>query len=327
MKRFIAAVCLSTLLLCSCESQTAWLKPYTVVTAGKTSDVASMLHNDTWQGFAEDLGVLSVEENQSGINPDTVSEINSTEILLTGTTDHTVITAHNVFQQTPPASITKILTALVALKYGGDLDKEITLKDDVYVDIWDAQVCGFEAGDVITLRTLLYAMLIYSGNDAANAVASAVSDGDITAFCELMTEEAHRLGATQTNFTTPNGLDQPDHYTTAYDLYLIFNECLKYDLFKDAISQPSYVAKYTHNGEAVERTFETTNQYLLGLRELSEGVSIIGGKTGTTDNAGYCLILYVEDREGNGYISVLIGCPDKDVLYASMTKLLSDIRK
>ena len=116
--------------------------------------------------------------------------------------------------------------------------------------------------------------------------------------------------------------------TTAYDLYLIFKECLKYDVFKDAISiRPSYTADFTRDGQEMQQTYETTNYYLLGYKTPPDGVSIIGGKTGTTDNAGLCLILYVEDASGNGYISVLLGCPDKDTLYSSMSKLLSKIRK
>ena len=215
----------------------------------------------------------------------------------------------------------------MALETVQDLDQEVTLTDDVNVAVADAQVCGFKAGDKMTLKTLLYCMLIYSGNDAANAVASAVSGGDIPAFCDKMNAEAQRLGATQTHFVTPNGLDDPDHYTTAYDLYLIFNECLKYDLFKDAIHQAHYTAVFTRNGQEVQQTYDSTNYYLLGNKTPPEGVSIIGGKTGTTDNAGLCLILYVEDGSGNGYISVLLGCPDKDTLYSSMSKLLSDISK
>jgi D-alanyl-D-alanine carboxypeptidase (penicillin-binding protein 5/6) len=324
MNKIIASVCLSALLLCGCSGQTEYLKSYTVVTAGTTSDISSMLHTEVWQSFASDLGVVSAQDSETGINADGIS---GTEILLTGTTDHTVISAYNVYKQMPPASITKILTALVALKYGGDLDQQITLNDDVYVSVWDAQVCGFEAGDVISLRTLLYSMLVYSGNDAANAIASAVGNGDIAAFCDMMNEEAASLGATQTHFVTPNGLDDPDHYTTAYDLYLIFNECLKYDVFKDAISQSSYTATYIHNGEEYSQTWHSTNYYLLGYKSPPEGVSVIGGKTGTTDNAGMCLILYVEDEEGNGYISVLLGCIDKDTLYDSMSNLLSNIRK
>ena len=327
MKRILAAACICSVLLCGCQSQTAYLKPYTVVTASKTADAASMLNIEAWEGFAENLGVVSVEDSENGINQETLSQLDAKEIFLTGTTDKTVITAKNIYTQMPPASITKILTALVALETVQDLDQEVTLTDDVNVDVADAQVCGFKAGDKMTLKTLLYCMLIYSGNDAANAVASAVSGGDIPAFCDKMNAEAQRLGATQTHFVTPNGLDDPDHYTTAYDLYLIFNECLKYDLLKDAIHQAHYTAVFTRNGQEVQQTYDSTNYYLLGNKTPPEGVSIIGGKTGTTDNAGLCLILYVEDGSGNGYISVLLGCPDKDTLYSSMSKLLSDISK
>ena len=327
MKKILAAVCICSVLLCGCQSQTAYLKPYTVVTASKTADAASMLNIEAWEGFAENLGVVSVEDSENGINQETLSQLDAKEIFLTGTTDKTVITAKNIYTQMPPASITKILTALVALETVQDLDQEVTLTDDVNVDVADAQVCGFKAGDKMTLKTLLYCMLIYSGNDAANAVASAVSGGDIPAFCDKMNAEAQRLGATQTHFVTPNGLDDPDHYTTAYDLYLIFNECLKYDLFKDEIHQAHYTAVFTRNGQEVQQTYDSTNYYLLGNKTPPEGVSIIGGKTGTTDNAGLCLILYVEDGSGNGYISVLLGCPDKDTLYSSMSKLLSDISK
>ena len=329
MKKLLAAVCVCSMLLCGCQSQGTYLKPYAGVTASKTADVSSMIDTRVWEGFAADLGVVSVDDSENGIDSETLSQIDAKEVFLPGTTDSTVLTAYNIYTQMPPASITKILTALVALQSVSDkdLDQEVTLTDDVNIDVADAQVCGFKPGDKMTLRTLLYCMLIYSGNDAANAVASAISGGDIPAFCDKMNETAAKLGATQTHFVTPNGLDDPDHYTTAYDLYLIFKECLKYDVFKDAIHQASYTADFTRDGQEMQQTYETTNYYLLGYKTPPDGVSIIGGKTGTTDNAGLCLILYVEDASGNGYISVLLGCPDKDTLYSSMSKLLSKIRK
>ena len=266
-----------------------------------------------------------MDESSSGLGADAMSGVDASEIFLTGTTDAQVIAAHHIYDQMPPASITKILTALTALRSGIDFDTEFTLTDDVVIDIYDAQVCGYVPGDVVSLRTLFYSMLIYSGNDAANAVASAVSGGDMAAFCEEMNRIASELGATHTHFVTPNGLDDPDHYTTAYDLYLIFNECLKYDEFRDAIAQSGYTGTYTHNGETVSKTWDSTNYYLLGKRTPPEGVIVVGGKTGTTDKAGLCLILYVEDSTGKGYISVLLGCPDKDTLYESMSNLLANI--
>ena len=241
-------------------------------------------------------------------------------------TDSSVIYGKNIYDQMYPASITKVMTAIIAIEEG-NLSDAVTANDDVVIREAGASMAGIKPGDTFTLEQLLYGLMIPSGNDAANAVASAVSGGDIPAFCDKMNAEAQRLGATQTHFVTPNGLDDPDHYTTAYDLYLIFNECLKYDLFKDAIHQAHYTAVFTRNGQEVQQTYDSTNYYLLGNKTPPEGVSIIGGKTGTTDNAGLCLILYVEDGSGNGYISVLLGCPDKDTLYSSMSKLLSDISK
>lgn len=329
--KHIRTIILSLLLaalLSGCGAQTSYLKPYTTAADDKDQMAAAMLRTDQAAGFAADLGVISLSEAASGYGA-ALDDVDATEIFLTGTTEARVIAAKGIFTQMPPASITKILTALTALKSGIDLDETFTLTDDVVIDIWDAQVCGYEPGDQVTLKTLLYSMLVYSGNDAANAVASAVSGGDIPAFCDQMNQIAASLGATRTHFVTPNGLDDPDHYTTAYDLYLIFRECLNYDLFRDAFGLSSYTGTYIHNGAQVSKTWESTNYYLLGNRTPPEGVHVIGGKTGTTTKAGLCLILYVEAGEESGqpkgYISVLLGSPDKDTLYASMTNLLSNI--
>ena len=242
-------------------------------------------------------------------------------------TDHTVEYGYNLFERLYPASTTKILTALVAIK-NSDMDDVVTVSRNAAASSfgWEDQVCGLQEGDQLTMRDLLYGLLLWSGNDNAVAIAEHVG-GDVDTFMEMVNDQAAELMATGTHFVTPNGLHDPDHYTTAYDLYLIFNECLKYDLFKDAIHQAHYTAVFTRNGQEVQQTYDSTNYYLLGNKTPPEGVSIIGGKTGTTDNAGLCLILYVEDGSGNGYISVLLGCPDKDTLYSSMSKLLSDISK
>jgi len=311
---------------CGADSA-AYLMPYTAGSSDDQLDPTSVLSADAADGFAANLGVVSVSDSTSSAAKSSVSGIDATEVFLAGTTDNKVLAAYNIYKTMPPASLTKILTALVALKSNTDLDKEYTLTDDVTVSVADAQVCGFKSGDVVTLRTLLYCMLIYSGNDAANAVASAVSGGDISSFCSEMNKEAKSLGATQTNFVTPNGLDDPNHYTTAYDLYLIFKECLKYDVFKDAISKSGYTASFTRSGKKVTQYYASTDYYLLGTKSAPSGIKVVGGKTGTTDQAGLCLILYVTDSKGKGYISVLLGSADKNSLYSSMNNLLSDINK
>ncbi len=301
------------------------LEPYSEASADSTDDTVSLLGVSAFQAFAEDLGVISVADNNAGYNKDAQSGVSANSIFLAGTENGEVITASNIFAQIAPASTTKILTALVAVKYSSDdLDKEFTLTNAVTVEDWDSSNAGFEPGDVVTLRTLIYSMLVVSGNDAANAVAIAVA-GDISSFADLMNETAKSLGATHSHFTEPHGLDRENHFTTAYDLYLIFRECLKYDLFVDAVGRSSYTAHFTRDGEAVTLEFDSTDKYLTGDVEAPEGVVIVGGKTGTTDNAGHCLILYVKDSEGTGYVSVIMGAQEVGILYSSMSALLSNL--
>ena len=327
MKKLLAAVCVCSMLLCGCQSQGTYLKPYAGVTASKTADVSSMIDTRVWEGFAADLGVVSVDDSENGIDSETLSQIDAKEVFLTGTTDSTVLTAYNIYTQMPPASITKILTALVALQSVSDkdLDQEVTLTDDVNIDVADAQVCGFKPGDKMTLRTLLYCMLIYSGNDAANAVASAVSGGDIPAFCDKMNETAAKLGATQTHFVTPNGLDDPDHYTTAYDLYLIIKEFSKHDLAYMIDSLTSYDFTYTDaDGNEQVVTIEPTNEFLTGEVNLPDGYSIGSWKTGTTEEALNCLIMeFKNDSTGDEYVVLVAGADGKEALYSAMTNLIN----
>ena len=328
-RRIITSFLVLALLLvpAGCGANTKVRKPYTIMTSDRTVTAASMLPSEAFKGFAEDIGVISISDSEEGVNPSAMKNVDAKEIFLAATTDHEILAAKNIFETMPPASITKILTALLTLESGLDLDEKYTLTNDIQVSDPDAQMCGFEVGDVVSLRTLLYCTLIYSGNDAANAVASAVSGGNVPEFCKQMNERAAQLGATQTHFVTPNGLDTPDHYTSAYDLYLIFRECIKYDVFMDAVHQSSYTAFFERGGEEYSFTFPSTNHYFIDEADPPEGITIVGGKTGTTDNAGTCLILYVEDKSGNGYISLLLGSPDKETLYDSMTKLLSNLNK
>ena len=234
----------------------------------------------------------------------------------------------NAHDKMYPASITKILTCIVAIEMLDDLDKTATITQSDIDTVWEtgATSADFTVGEVVTYRDMLMGAMLPSGADACRALANNTC-GSQEKFVEKMNQLVNKLGLKDSHFVNTTGIHDDDHYTTAYDLYLIFNECLKYDLFKDAIHQAHYTAVFTRNGQEVQQTYDSTNYYLLGNKTPPEGVSIIGGKTGTTDNAGLCLILYVEDGSGNGYISVLLGCPDKDTLYSSMSKLLSDISK
>lgn len=234
--------------------------------------------------------------------------------------------AKNIFDKRYPASLTKIMTALVAIKYG-NLDDMIEIDYNALDIDPDSSVCYLQLGDHYTLRQLIYGLLIASGNDAANAIAYHVA-GSEDAFVALMNEEARKLGATQTHFVNAHGLQDENHYTTAYDIYLMFNEAMKYDIFSDAINQQSYTVTYqAADGYQYERTWFATNYYFAGLSQAPYDVTIFGGKTGTTDEAGACLSLLSKDPYGNSYFSIIMNAETKEILYEDMNEMLELIVK
>lgn len=231
--------------------------------------------------------------------------------------------AKNLYEHLYPASTTKILTAYVTLKYCEDLDVYVTVSEKAVDQAPDSSVCNLKAGDVIKLRDLLYGLMLRSGNDAAVAIAEHVS-GDVDSFAELMNKEAIAMGATQSHFVNPNGLPDKNHYTTVYDMYLIFAKAVENQTFVDLISAKSHDVIYTNaNGEAVERTWESTNHYLTEAVSAPEGFTIVGGKTGTTGEAGYCLVLYSYNSSNQPIISIVFKADGKSNLYLLMNEMLA----
>lgn len=233
-----------------------------------------------------------------------------------------VLYADRLYEQLYPASTTKIMTAYITLKYG-NLDDIVTVGANATVFEPEAQLCGLQEGDKISLYDLLCGLLLYSGNDNAVAIAEHLS-GSVEAFVQKMNEEAWALGATHTHFVNPHGLHDENHYTTAYDLYLMFNACIQDSRFLDIISMQSHTASIT-GADGTVRTEEwtPTNYYSAGAVEQPEGIQVLGGKTGTTDEAGSCVILYDQNLNSSPYISIIMGAPDKSILYDDMTLLLT----
>lgn len=213
------------------------------------------------------------------------------------------------------------MTAYLAFKYG-NMDDIVTVSDSVSSFASDEVVCNLQPGDTVTLYDLLCGLLLRSGNDCGVAIAEHIS-GSVEAFAELMNSEAKALGATGSHFVNPHGLHNENHYTTAYDLYLIFNACIQDQRFMDIISMDSYTMNLT-GADGTTRTFDVvpTNYYSSGKINAPEGIRVFGGKTGTTDETGCCVILYSEDLEKNPYISIIMGAEDKSFLYQEMNRLL-----
>ncbi len=251
---------------------------------------------DTYSSVAEGAGVFNMTTNE-------------------------VLYSQNLLTRLFPASTTKVLTAYIIIK-DCDLNEFVTVSEEAAKQAKDSSTIGLKAGDRITVNDLLYGLMLHSGNDAAEALAEHHS-GTIEAFAEVMTEEAHRIGATNSQFKNPSGLPDEEHYTTVYDMYLIFNEALKQEKFVDIISCNRKNAVYNDKkGNPVEKTYSNHSRYHDGRVKTPEGFEIIGGKTGTTYDAGYCLVLYSKNPEGDGIISIVFKADGTHNLYLLMNDIL-----
>ena len=259
-------------------------------------------------------------------------EVNARAAVLVDTSDSTILYGKNEHQKMYPASITKIMTALLTLEAveRGELrmDQVITASETAFFDmIADGSTAGIKAGEQMLLKDLLYCMMLVSANEACNIVAEAV-DGSVSVFVERMNARARELGCQNTHFVNTHGLHDDDHYTTAYDLYLIFKAVVEYDTFVDFVSMKDNTMTYKNSyGQEVHEYMQSTNHYLLNEYPVPEGVVMYGGKTGTTSMANSCLILMTENEEGERFFSVVLGSKTKDTLYHSMSELLEKTLK
>lgn len=220
-----------------------------------------------------------------------------------------ILYEQSAYEKAYPASLTKVLTALLvieAIEEGTiSADTMVTAGDSTNQGMVDgASTANIKVGETLSVEELLYCLLLPSANEAANILAVAV-DGSIDAFVEHMNRRAGELGCKGTHFTNPNGLHDDDHYTTAYDLALMMSKALEYDLFRTIIGSVSHTVPATNMSE--ERVIYNTNG-LISNWYYSGYVydKCIGGKTGTTDQAGRCLVAAAEDGD-TLLVSVVMG--------------------
>lgn len=286
-----------------------------------TYSLATTASEDRVPGFAQSLAVTDHDvSSKNGFQPEDMSACGLFDV-----DRGEVLYAKNVFDQKSPASLTKVLTAICALKHG-NVDDVIICSDNVDKLESGASSCGLKPGDQLTLGQALRFMLLPSANDAAIAIAEHVG-GSLESFSNMMNEEAALLGATNSHFVNPHGLSADEHYSTAYDMYLIANEAIKYDDFCHIISLKDF------SGNVIDRTgaartidVKSSNKFIDGTYNAPEGITVIGGKTGTTSAAGSCLILVTKNSSGNTFISVILKASERSVLYDEMIQLLGDIK-
>lgn len=317
-KQIAVSLLITILLLCGCESRSYEL-PYDVKSENTSYRVVVLEESKgTAKPFAADICVINDNKMPESLTIDAAGaglfNINGKEVLC----------AKNVHEKLYPASLTKIMTALVALKKSST-DTILTATANVKNLEAGAQTCGIKAGDQMTLAQALHLLLINSANDAAVMIAEGVA-GSIEGFAELMNEQARELGATNTHFVNPHGLSDENHYTTVYDIYLILNEAIKYEMFNEIIQMDSYTTVYHDaNGLEKEISVNSTNLFLTGDAKAPGGIKVLGGKTGTTNAAGHCLAIVSKDTANKPYISVILRADSRDSMYQQMSDLLSEI--
>ncbi|QCX32656.1 D-alanyl-D-alanine carboxypeptidase [Caloramator sp. E03] len=197
----------------------------------------------------------------------------------------------------PMASTTKIMTAIIAIEKS-NLNELVTISDKA-VSI-KGSVVGYKKGEKITIEELLYGLILRSGNDAAIAIAEHIS-GSVEAFSKLMTDKAFEIGAYNTSFKSPHGLDMENHYTTAIDLARITAYAMKDETFVKISS-----TKYVDSGESGKftRSYNSINKFLYQYPN-SDGV-----KTGYTGKAGKCFVASVKNPYGR-FICVVLNSSDR----------------
>ena len=229
--------------------------------------------------------------------------------LLVDANTGTVVYAKGEHEELYPASLTKIMTALLTLEAidAGKLsmDQELTATATALEGLSsDGSSAGIKVGETMSVRNLLYCMLVVSANEACDILAEAVS-GSVSAFVAAMNARAAELGCENTHFVNPNGLHDPQHYTSAWDMYLITRAAMEYPDFMTICDTAAYTVPATNLN--AERKLYTTNHLLSNWRVIGyRNTEAHGIKTGTTDAAGHCLVSSAM-RGSLHFISVILG--------------------
>ena len=209
--------------------------------------------------------------------------INSQHAILYNLNDNNILYEKSSKDKTSIASMTKIMTGIVAIENIENLDNKVKLTYTDFAGLAEANaaVAGFRIGEEVTYKDLLYGLMLPSGADAAQSLTRNIA-GSTEKFIEMMNQKAKELGCKNTHFVNPTGLDHQEHYSTVEDVATIFQYAIKNEKFLEIIKTKTYT---TSNGRL---TFKSTIQrakerYGLGMDY------VLGGKTGTTGDAGYCL--------------------------------------
>lgn len=268
-----------------------------------------------------DINFVYAEENASVIVESEYSfseepEINGHAAILIDIDTGAILYSKNANEKMYPASITKIMTGLLAVENCA-LEDTFTFTQDILNALpWDAAKYGYVAGEEVNIRDLLYVLMLRSANEVAIGLGMKIA-GTEEEFAKLMTEKAKEIGAVNTNFANATGLHDDNHYTTAYDMALIAMEAMENATFAEVWGTPNYIVNPTNIEPDVVRIWNRHN--MMVNTNVAYYGNAKGGKTGYTDEAGRTLVTYAS-RDGRNLICVVMKS-GTDTVYSD-TRLL-----
>lgn len=231
------------------------------------------------------------------------TKIESEHAIFINVTDNIVVASKNSDARVYPASLTKVLTLLVAVENIKNLDDTFEMTYEITDPPYNAgaSMAGFLAGEVITVKDLLYGAILPSGAEATAAIAIYVA-GSESKFAELMNEKARKLGITNANFTNTSGLHNNNHYCTVMDMAVVLRAAMKNDICREILSTYQYTTTFTE--QHPEGILLTSTLFGRMRGDEPEGAEIKGGKTGFTSEAGNCIASFGVSDSGKEYIFV-----------------------
>lgn len=253
----------------------------------------------------EILPVQGAESQDAPWDAGVLKNLNSMNAVLMDADTGDVLEGYHAGKKIYPASLTKIMTAVLAVEYTENLEGTITLPADFFQGLYEenASMAGFVPGEQVRLKDLLYGILLPSGAECCMAFAEWIA-GSEEGFVKLMNEKAQELGMKDTKFCNSTGLHQAEHYSTAEDMAVLLQYAVKNETFRTAFTSQSY-STLPSEVHPEGFTFTSTMFRYLDGTEIPNG-TILGGKTGYTPEAGLCLASLAE-VSGKEYILVTAG--------------------
>ncbi|MDD6293495.1 MAG: serine hydrolase [Eubacteriales bacterium] len=313
---------------CTSKHKSNKSKDVKVATSGEIAD-NSEDNNAANDDNAEDDNALSnavkYPEKAENYTELTSAELLSPYIAVIDVTNNKLVAGRNAETRIYPASMTKVMTLIVAVENVKSMDDKFTMTSEIIDPLYrdSASRAGFEPGEEVTARDLMYGLILPSGADGAVGLAQMIA-GSEDAFVELMNKKCEELGLKNTHFTNTSGLHNENHYTTPVEMAMILEYAMNNETCAKILSTYQYTTEITEKHP--EGILLTSTMFSRMYGNEVPGVEIKAGKTGYTQEAKHCLVSYAES-DGNKYIAVTAGAEGKwNVIYDDF-KLYGDFCK